>query len=262
MPETKPGPCRIDYFDAGHGEPGLLFMPGWCATRAAYGAMLEICSRKRRTLALDWRGHGRSSIPPADFGTEGLIEDALGVIAASGLRSVIPVALAHSGWIALELCRRIPDRGPKLVLLEWIVLDPPAPFLAALNSLQQLNSWKETRDRLFAQWLEGVHSPEVVNFVRDVMGSFEFDMWSRAGREIAAAYARYKNPLQALKGISPPPTLHLYAQPSDPAYWQAQRDFAEAHPWFQVERVNACSHFPMLEVPEEISAAIERFAAT
>jgi pimeloyl-ACP methyl ester carboxylesterase len=37
--------------------------------------------------------------------------------------------------------------------------------------------------------------------------------------------------------------------------------FAAAHPWFTVGKLNAKSHFPMLEVPEDIENAIESFLA-
>ncbi|HEX2029172.1 MAG TPA: hypothetical protein VHF25_14355 [Nitriliruptorales bacterium] len=34
---------------------------------------------------------------------------------------------------------------------------------------------------------------------------------------------------------------------------------AAEHPWFQVPRVDAATHFPMLEDPETVADAIERF---
>jgi pimeloyl-ACP methyl ester carboxylesterase len=260
MPTTG---SKIDYTDAGKGEPALLLMPGWCATRDGFGSMTELCAAKRRVLALDWRGHGRSADSTGDFGQAALVEDALSVIAASGLNKVVPVALAHSGWVAIELRRRLGVRVPKLVLIDWIVLDPPAPFLAALRAIQDPLHWEETRNRLFSMWLEGVSNPEVSNFVQFGMGAFGRDMWMRSGREILAAYERDENPLAALDKLEAHvPTLHIYAQPSDPAYWQAQQSFAADHSWFKAQRVNAVSHFPMLEVPEEMAEAIEGFVNT
>jgi pimeloyl-ACP methyl ester carboxylesterase len=260
MPVTG---SKIDYTDAGRGEPALLLMPGWCSTRDAFGSMTDLCAAHRRVLALDWRGHGRSGDSVADFGEDGLVEDALAVIAASGLNKVIPVALSHSGWVAMELRRRLGERVPQIVLIDWIVLDPPAPFLAAVRALQDPLHWEETRNRLFSMWLEGVSNPAVSNFVQFGMGAFGREMWMRAGREIAAAYERHENPLTALEKLEAPvPTLHIYAQPSDPAYWQAQQSFSADHPWFKAQRVNAVSHFPMLEVPEEMAEAIENFVST
>jgi len=48
----------------------------------------------------------------------------------------VPLAISHSGWVAIELRRRLGSRMPVVVLLDWLVLEPPAPFLDALAALQ------------------------------------------------------------------------------------------------------------------------------
>ncbi len=263
MAEARCGNVPIEYADLGRGEPALLFLPGWCSTREAFGKLPDMAAQQRRSLALDWRGHGKSGAADRDFGTEGLVEDALAVIAASGARNVIPVSKAHAGWVAIELRRRLKSRIPKLVLVDWLLLDAPAPFVSVLRNLQDPVHWEESRNRLFATWLEGVSNEEIIDFVRLRMGSFSKEMWGRSGREIAAAYKKHFSPLRALEKLNPAlPVMHIYAQPSDPAYYQAQQSFAESHPWFSFHRVNAISHFPTLEVPEEICEAIEKFVAS
>jgi pimeloyl-ACP methyl ester carboxylesterase len=97
--------------------------------------------------------------------------------------------------------------------------------------------------------------------VREEMGSYGFEMWARAAREISAAYADLGTPLQILGSLTPPfPVMHLYAQPDDPRYLAAQKFFAASHPWFKVRRLNARSHFPMFEIPDVMARAIEEFA--
>lgn len=253
---------RIDYSDNGKGEPALLFMPGWCATQKAFGSVTELCARRRRVLALDWRGMGRSGTSNSDFAQSDLVEDALAVIEASGAQNVAPVALSHSGWIAIELRRQLGLRISKMVFIDWLVLDPPAPFLASLLGLQDRLHWEETRSRLFSTWLQGIGNEAVKNFVQYEMGICGFEMWARSAREIAAAYQKNGNPLRALGKLDPPvPAVHIYAQPADPVYWQAQQSFAAEHPWFSAIRINAVSHFPTLEEPEEMAQAIEDFVS-
>ncbi len=260
MPQATSDGLRISYDDLGRGEPVLLFMHGWCANRTMWNPLARQRSSHRRTLAVDWRGHGRSDTPPHDFGTCELVEDALAVIEASGAHRLIPVTIAHAGWIAIELRRRFGERVPKIVLLDWIVLDPPPPFLAVLRAFQDSSRWKQARDQLFSLWLAGVDNAEVIRFVREDMGSTGFEMWARAGREIDIAYAQAGNPLRALASLVPPvPVLHLYAQPADPGYLAAQQAFSAAHSWFAARRLAAQSHFPMFEVPNEIAVAIEGF---
>jgi pimeloyl-ACP methyl ester carboxylesterase len=254
---------HIAYDDAGQGEPALLFLPGWASDHTQVDPTAHLSAAHRRVLVLDWRGHGRSERPSADFGYDELVEDALTVIAASGAQRVVPVAQAHAGWVAIELCRRLGARIPKLVLTSWIVLDPPPPFLAAIGAMQDPAQWQEARDRVFATWLAGVTDPDTIRFVREVMGSYGFETWARAGREITAAYARYGTPLAALAALDPPvPTLHLYGQPPDSGYLAAQEAFAAEHPWFRVRRLAAHSHFPTIEAPAEVAMAIEAFVAS
>ncbi|CAM3209757.1 alpha/beta fold hydrolase [Rhodothermus bifroesti] len=284
MPEVESHGIRIRYDDQGQGEPALLFLPGWCASRRVFAELTRRCARWRRTLALDWRGHGESerptedlgfdrladnggftgeeAHPDIDFGFDSLVDDALAVIEASQADRVVPVALSHAGWVAIELRRRLGARIPKLVLLDWIVLEAPPPFLGALQALQDPAQWQQVRERLFSMWLQGLDLPALAHFVREDMGSYPFAMWARAGREIAAAYAKAGSPLQALASLDPAvPVLHLYAQPEDAGYLEAQRSFSDTHPWFQVVKLQARSHFPMYEVPDEMARTIERFVA-
>ncbi len=248
------------YDDVGRGEPALLFMPGWCSNRTVFQDLIPRCSLNRRTLALDWRGHGESGKPKGDFGVEALVSDALAVIKASGSQQVVPVALAHSGWVAIELRRRLGKRIPKLVLVDWLVLEAPQPFLEALKGMQDPAKWRQTVEQVFSLWLQGVDNQRLIGFVRQEMGSYGFDMWARAAREISAAYTEAGSPLQALSRLDPPvPVLHLYAQPPDPNYLAAQQKFAASHPWFSVRKLEARSHFPMFEVPDQMASAIEQF---
>lgn len=262
MPDACSNGVRISYDDRGEGGPALLFLPGWCVSRKVFADLPRLSATRRRVLALDWRGHGASQAASAPFGAEELIEDAIAVIEASGARSVVPVALSHAGWIAIELHRRLGDRIAKLVLIDWLVHKAPPPFLRVLEATQSPELWSTARDLLFSIWLRGVDDHELKCFIPSDMGDYGFEMWARAGREIEAAYRRWGSPLAALAGLEAKlPILHLYSQPDERGYLAAQQSFAASHPWYSVVKLNARSHFPMFEVPQEMSAEIERFIA-
>jgi pimeloyl-ACP methyl ester carboxylesterase len=255
---------RIAYDDLGQGDPALLFLPGWCTNRTVFQDLAHRCAEHRRVLALDWRGHGESGAPPGDFGNDELVQDALRVLDASEAHTIVPVALSHAGWVALELRRRLGARIEKIVLLDWIIMmQPPREFFEALEGMQSPERWRETVERIFTVWIAQVDNPALIHFVRDEMGSYGFDMWARAAREISTAYADLGTPIQILSIMNPLlPVMHLYAQPDEPHYLSAQQSFAAAHSWFSVQRLNARSHFPMYEVPGEMANAIEEFVRT
>jgi pimeloyl-ACP methyl ester carboxylesterase len=261
MDTTSDG-IRISYDDHGMGEPALLLLTGWCANRTTmYSKLIDECSKSRRTIALDWRGHGLSEQSRGDYGIDELVQDAEMVIEASGAQNVVPVATAHAGWVAIELRRRLAERISKIILLEWIVFDAPPPFLAALQALQDPEQWEQAREQLFSMWLTGVDNPDVIRLVHE-MADQGFEMWARAGREISASYRQQGAPLQMLSHFEKPiPVLHVYAQ-EPPGYLEAQQAFAVEHPWFSVRRVEARSHFPMTEVPSVVATEIENFVAS
>ena len=97
---------RIYYDDRGKDEPVLLCLTGWCVHHTIFLPLAERLSAQHRVLAMDWRGHGKSQASAQDFGYVEMLADAISVIEASGAKSVIPIAQAHGGWVAVELRRR------------------------------------------------------------------------------------------------------------------------------------------------------------
>jgi len=100
----------------------------------------------------------------------------------------------------------------------------PRPSLGRCGCSRRRAEWQQTREQLFSMWLQGLDIPKLAHYIREDMGSCPFEMWARAGREIAGAYAKFVSPLQALATLDPPaPVLHVYAQPEDPGYLAARR---------------------------------------
>lgn len=252
----------IAYDDRSGQEPALLFLPGWCGPRTLFDPLATRLDGQVRTMAVDWRGHGQSAPADRDFGTGDLVEDALAVIDQSGADVVVPVAVAHAGWVAIELRRRLGHRRiPRLVFLDWMVLGPPPPFLHALDAMMTPGATRAVVDQITGMWTGGLGIPELDAYVAS-MAATPDDMWARAAREIAAGFQTAGTPLDAVAALDPPPpTLHLYAQPSEEAHFDAQRAFAADHAWFEVVRLDAASHFPMFEAPDMIAGLLRDFVA-
>ena len=249
------------YDDRGDGDVAFLFLPGWCGPRTYFRALADRLTAEHRTLAMDWRGHGESKTAAGDFGVAELVDDAVAIIEESGARRVVPVAAAHAGWVAIELRRRLgPDLVPGIVFLDWMVLGAPERFLAALHVMADPATTRAAVDGLTGMWLAGVELPALRAYVA-TMAASDDEVWARAAREIAGLFERNGVPLENVAKLDPaPPTLHLYAQPNDPSFLQAQQRFAAEHAWFEVQKLDAASHFPIFEVPDAIAAHLARFA--
>lgn len=247
--------------DLGAGEPALLLLPGWCGERTVFDGLADRLSHHRRTLVRDLRGQGELATDTDDFDSSTQVDDLVAVLEARDIERVVPVALAHAGWLAVELRRRLgSDRVPGLVLVDWMPLGTPPGFSEALSGLQRPDDWEGVRAALTAMWTDGVETPAVHAYVAS-MTSYGFAHWRRAGREIAAGFLQGP-PVQVLASLGGVPTLHLYAQPSDHTYLALQQELAELHPWFSVRHLDARSHFPMLEVPGTMAREIEEFACS
>lgn len=255
------GGVRIAYDDEGpRADDAVVFLGGWCSSaRSFFGPLAERLAARRRVIRLDWRGHGDSGRPDADFGHDELADDAMAVIEATGVRRVVPVSQAHGGWPAIRLRRRLGDRVTKIVLLSWMVLDPPPPFLTVFGMLQDPGRWQQGLDDLLAGWLAG--APQAVaDWVRRERDRYGFDMWSRAARAVTADYARYGNPLRAAADLDrTPDILHLFSQPRAAEFLAGQQEFSAANPWLSVKRLGGVTHFPALEIPDATAAEIENF---
>lgn len=143
---------RIAYDDLGTGEPALLLLTGWCSSRDRWREVAPVCAGHRRVLNMDWRGHGDSEPAPGDFGTDDMVVDALAVIEAAGVESVVPCSASHSGWVAIELRRRLGERVPKLVHADWMVVRPSEGYMGVIRQLET-SDWNAAKETLFTIWL-------------------------------------------------------------------------------------------------------------
>ena len=267
MKTTTSDGITIDYASYGPEGPGpaLVLTTAWCMSRNGWADLPEkLAAKGHRVLALDFRGHGesqREGVP--DHGAEGLYEDVLAVVKAAGVDRFIPVTMSHSGWVGIDLRKNLgPERVPKIVHTDWIVLPPPPEYTGLVDMLADPNSWQQARDILFGIWLTGVDPAHPVTaFVREEMGGYGADIWTRSGRVIGDCIRGGGSALDALSKLDPPaPTLHVYAQPKDPGYRGAQEQFGQANPWYEIHFVeSAKSHFPTFEASDEMADAIDRF---
>lgn len=259
---TSMTPTGIAYDDRGSGQLTLLFLPGWCGPRTLFEPLMDRLDESSRSLALDWRGHGGSKPADADFGAADLVDDAIAVFEDAQADAVVPVAVAHAGWVAIELRRRLgPDRVPRVAFIDWMVLGGPPPFLEALAGMASPATTRAVVDQVTSMWVGDLEIPALSAYVASMAANSD-DMWARGAREIAASFRQHGAPVEALAALTPPPpTLHLYAQPADPAYLDGQRQFAATHAWFEVEQLDAASHFPMFEVPDAIATRLTSFAS-
>ena len=213
---------------------------------------------RHRVIRLDWRGNG---IPAGRARTSATTNwptmrwpSSRPLMSATWCRYQ-----ARGGWPALRLRRLLGNRVPRIILLSWMVLEPPPPFMAVFEMLEDPARWRQGLDNLLGGWLAGA-SEEVAGWTRRETGSYGFDVWSRAARAVTADYGQYGSPLRAAMELDhQPDLLHPYSQPRTAAFLAGQQAFSAANPWFSARQLDGVTHFPALEIPDATAAEIDRF---
>jgi len=113
--------------------PPVLALHGVTGHSARWKVLADRLPRLR-ILAMDLRGHGRSTWHPP-WGIEQHVADALAVLDAAGLPRVAVLGHSYGAAIALHLAHAAPERIERLALLDPALgLDPRDMLLAAEDS--------------------------------------------------------------------------------------------------------------------------------
>jgi pimeloyl-ACP methyl ester carboxylesterase len=94
MKHADAGGLRIACDDEGaRADDAVVLLSGWCNSGRGFFALLaERLAARHRVIRPDWRGHGDSGRPGADFGHDELADDAMAVIEAAGVRPAVQLA--------------------------------------------------------------------------------------------------------------------------------------------------------------------------
>jgi pimeloyl-ACP methyl ester carboxylesterase len=132
---------RLFFTDDGSGDPPLLFVHGYTCDSHDWSWQLSHFTRTHRVIAVDLRGHGRSSAPAEGYAPEDLSADLASLIhELDGVDRV--VALGHSlgGVVVTALAVEHPEMVEALVAVDPGYLIPDefgatyvGPLLEALR---------------------------------------------------------------------------------------------------------------------------------
>jgi pimeloyl-ACP methyl ester carboxylesterase len=244
-------------------RPALLLLSGWCQDHRLFKHLAPELANTNRVIQMDWRGHDATRQYDGDFTTDDQASDVIALMDHLKLESVVPVSTSHGGWANLEICDRVgAKRVPRSIVIDWIMVSPGEAFYTMIDDLQVRENWEKGRKEFFNNWIVDTDNQDVINHVNDEMASFDFEMWARSGREIAKGYRKWGSPMQRMAALKETiPVSHIYSQPVDPEYTRAQLDFAASHPWFSPHKLVGKTHFPTLEQPMNVAAAIRNSLA-
>jgi pimeloyl-ACP methyl ester carboxylesterase len=119
----------ISYLRAGHAGPAIVMLHGWGAFKELWWMAMGDLGRDHRCFALDFPGHGESSIGRADT-IVGLAEAVAAFCDSRGLTEISLFGHSMGGCVAAELALRRPDLLRRLILVDAAIDAQEMPLFA------------------------------------------------------------------------------------------------------------------------------------
>jgi pimeloyl-ACP methyl ester carboxylesterase len=107
---------ELHYTVKGTGEP-LLLLHGFGSCAAGWDGMAQKLSATHKVIAIDARGHGKSTNPSGKFTHAQAAEDVRALLDALGIKQARAMGFSSGGMTLLHLATRHPDRVSKMVVI-------------------------------------------------------------------------------------------------------------------------------------------------
>ncbi len=256
---------RLHVEEVGSGGVPVLLINGLGHSHAGWRLQLEAFGARRRAIAFDNRGTGRSSKEPGPYSMEQFADDAAAVLDSLGVGSAHVVGLSMGGFVAQLVGLRAPERVRSLVL---VGTSPGGPEHVPVPA--------ETLDA----WTSNAHLPPE-EFVRRTMHFAFSEGWVEAHpdfvEELIAARADHPTPPECWRAqfVATGPFLVAGASveeisaPVLVVHGDADRVvplpngllLARRIPGAELAVVPGCGHVVPHERPEEFNRLVEDFLA-
>ena len=244
---------RLNYIDAGSGDPALLFVHGFCGQSQLWNAQLSEFGSTNRVVAVDLRGHGQSDKPQQAYTVAAFADDVAWLGEHFGLDR--PVLIGHSmgGSIVLEVLRT----RPKFARAAVFVDAPLGPLAEDLRPLIM-----EIYDGLQSEKFRDV----AVHF-HNLLFREDTDHTVKEQVQSGIAVVPQRTMTTAFKSVLgtlpkddssyvplPVPTIYVRAETQPVTEDQLQRRF----PDMKVITVDA-AHFLHMEKPQQFNGILREF---
>jgi pimeloyl-ACP methyl ester carboxylesterase len=234
----------------GAGRPVLLLHGG--GGPPSMGALPSALSERFEVIAPVHPGFAGTARPDWFTGIDDIALTYLQLLEQRDLRDVLVIGSSVGGWIASEIAVREHERITGTVLLDAVGINVDGIELADFFSLtpQQLISY------VFHDPAAAPDPTQLPPAARDIQA---------ANAATLAVYARdpymHDPKLRRRLALVPTPVAAIWGQSDQVAPETYGRAYAGSFPHGRFELIAQAGHLPHLEQPEQVVAAIDRFAA-
>lgn len=242
--------------------PAVLFIHGFPLDHTIWQPQLDALEGACR-IAPDLRGMGRSDAPDLGYGMATYAADLAALLDALGVDDVVLCGMSMGGYVAFEFLRRWPGRVRGLVLCATRAEADTSEGRRARDAMTQLARERGPRavadamlPRLLASGTPAA-DPALAERIRQLMAAMPVS--GIVGALAAMRDRPDSTPL--LGGLGGVPTLVIAGAEDAVIPPEAAAALARAIPGARLAMIAGAGHLPMLERPEETTAALADFLA-
>ena len=251
------GEVVLSYTDKGAGEPPILLVHGSACDSGDWAWQLDHFAESHRVLAVDLRGHGRSSAPPSGYDAPQLAADLATLLDQLACPPVIGIGHSLGGLVLTTMAANHPDTTTALVCIDPAYLTPDQTGQTFATMSQALE--RDPRG-LMADIFADIDKPSTPNHVKELHQRRIKDVPEHVIRQVLDDNTRL-----ATRSMSEPivsrrtcPVLSLHTR--------ADRAEAEApllhDPRSRTLAWPECGHWPHQERPSEFNTLVDEWLMT
>jgi 3-oxoadipate enol-lactonase/4-carboxymuconolactone decarboxylase len=240
--------------DGPPGAPAMLLIHSLGTSLRVWDAQVERLARGFRVVRFSLRGHGLSDTSAVPCTIEDFADDALAVLDALGIAAAHVGGVSIGGMIAQAVAARAPARVTSLILCDTALALPPPEMWRQRAATVRAEGVAAIADATLARWVTpGFLASPRGRGLRNLLLRTHPEGYAAAAEALGSADLTRSTPKLRV------PTLVLVGEldPSTPvAAAEALRD---AIPGARLAVIPGAAHIPMVERPDEVTAAILDF---
>ena len=249
--QTIHGPQGNIYIsEKGSGEIPVVFTHSFGGTNEHWKNQMMVLSKDHKTVAFDFRGHGKSDIPKdMSYSAEELAEDISAVVDSIHLDKFILVGHSMGGSASIAYSGKHPERVAGLFLVGTPGKSSNQQSEKIISSLKS-DSYQQVMDQYMMQLLKN-SKPSTNQFVNSGI--------KKITREQSL------NIIESMFNFDPLPSLKNYAGPKMIVYTSMenqQGSLSSQRPDIPAKMVDGTSHWIQLDKPEEFNKILSDFIKT
>jgi len=248
---------RIHYLSSSSGATPVIFLSGWGCDASLWVNQAAVLAPHYRVLLVDLPGHGGSDKPDIPY-TLDLFSDAVNaVVEREHAPKVVVAGHSMGGMVAYEFARRWPG---KTIALIWV----DAAFSIPIDVDQQIAALRRRAEEFrtpdyqakVREFVDQLYVPETPVAIRETVTRTIVSTPQHVLASCMEGLADSRLFQHDTLGI---PAFAIFS-----SFWNPERFvhlIKKTLPRLHYEVLSGVGHYPMLEKPEQVNAALTRFLA-